>query len=93
MSETDRTERSPKGRWYDQYKVTMTLFAIVGFFIIAWGGFVFVKVNAATEKNVTQDEQLNGVGKSLDRIDKAQEKMDVKLDRVLERIPKTPRDD
>lgn len=81
MSET------PK-RWYDPYKVTMVLFSIVGFFVIAWGGFVFTLAYGATTANTRQDEQIKSIVDKIDGIDKKQDKLGDKVDRVLERLPK-----
>jgi preprotein translocase subunit SecY len=75
-------------RWYDPYKVTMVLFSIVGLSICAWGGFVFTLAYGATSVNTRQDEQIKSIVDKIDGIDKKQDKLDTKLDRVLERLPK-----
>jgi preprotein translocase subunit SecY len=79
--------KKPK-RWYDPYKVTMILFSIVGLFITAWGGFVFTMAYGATTANARQDEQIKSIVDKIDGIDKKQDRIDGKVDRVLERLPK-----
>jgi hypothetical protein len=86
MSDTDKMN-GPK-RWYDPYKVTMILFSIVGLSLLAWGGFVFTLAYGATTVNVHQDEQIKAIVDKIDGIDKKQDRLGDKVDRVLERLPK-----
>jgi hypothetical protein len=61
--------------------MTMGLFGIVGFFIIGWGSWVFVMSRASEVKNVEQDQKIQA-------IEKAFERFETKLDRVLEKSGK-----
>ena len=81
-------KRQREARWYDQFRVTMVLFSVVGLFIFAWATIVWAKGNAAEIKNIEQDGQIKAIGMKLDSIDKKLERGDDKLDRVLERLPK-----
>lgn len=84
--------RSPSGdagkRWYDPARMVMVLFGIVGFFTVAWGGFVFSVAYTASQKNLEQDGQIKAMVEQLMGIKQNQDKQDAKLDRVLERLPK-----
>lgn len=80
--------RPREARWYDQYKVTMVLFSIVGLFIFAWATIVWAKASAAELKNIEQDGQIHAIIEKLDVISKGQEKLNDKQDRILERLPK-----
>jgi hypothetical protein len=86
MTDTPRVEQDTRGnggkqRWYDPFRVTMTLFAIVSLFVLTWCGFTFTKATNAADKNIEQDERLKALDKAVDRIE-------TKLDKVLDRLPK-----
>ena len=78
--ESDTRNGSIK-RWYDPFRVTMALFLLVGVGLSGWGAFVFSKATAASDKNIEQDQRLNA-------IEKAVEKIDGKMDKILDRLPK-----
>jgi hypothetical protein len=75
-------------RWYDPGKMVVTLFMIVGFFIVSWSGFVFTVAYGAGQKNLQQDEQIKAISDRLGNFDVRFDKQDGKLDRILERMPK-----
>lgn len=68
-------------RWYDTSRVLAAMFSLVCLFIFAWATIVWNSARVAEIKNVEQDGRLTS-------IEKAVEKMDAKLDRILERLPK-----
>jgi predicted negative regulator of RcsB-dependent stress response len=68
-------------RWYDPNRVVLVLFAIVGFLVVGWGGWVFVSARASESKNIEQDQRIQTLERFMDRVD-------TKLDRLLERQPK-----
>jgi hypothetical protein len=65
-------------RWYDPHKVTLSLFGVVFLLVAAWGGVVYGMAHAGEMKNVEQDGRLKTLEASFDKID-------TKLDKVLER--------
>jgi hypothetical protein len=66
------------GRWYDPHKVTLSLFGVVFLIVVAWSGVVYGMAHAGETKNVEQDGRLKTLEASF-------EKIDLKLDKVLER--------
>jgi len=75
-------------RWYDPSRMVVTLFGIVGFFTVAWGGLVFTMAHGASQKNIEQDAIIKAINDKLDKQDVKLDKQGEKLDRVLERMPK-----
>lgn len=68
-------------RWYDPHKVTLSLFGVIFLIVVAWSGVVYGMAHAGETKNVEQDEKI----KTLER---GFEKIDAKIDKLLERQPK-----
>lgn len=76
------TDHGKKGdRWYDPHKVTLSLFGVIFVLVVAWGGAVYGMAHSGETKNVEQDGRLKALESVFDRIDK-------KMDRLLERQPK-----
>jgi len=65
-------------RWYDSLRVIITLFTVLGVLLLAWGGYVFAKATAASDKNIEQDERLRVMERWMERVE-------TKLDRALEK--------
>jgi len=68
-------------RWTDSAKVVWALISAIAFVIMSWGGVVYTTAHSAETKNVEQDVKINSIENKVDR-------MDLKLDRILERMPK-----
>ena len=85
MSDTPSTQRigavkNGNGRrWYDTSRVIAWLFTAVSLFVLAWAAIVWNAARGAEIKNVEQDGKITSLEKSV-------EKMDGKLDRILERL-------
>lgn len=87
-------------KWYNANRVVMALSSVVLVAALAWGGYVFSRVNSSHDENIRQDVQLDMlkeiITKCSDRIEK--QDMDiravhntltensVKLDQVLSKI-------
>jgi len=65
-------------RWYDSLRIILTLFTVLGVLLLAWGGYVFAKATAASDKNIEQDERLRVMERWMERVE-------TKLDRALEK--------
>ncbi len=65
-------------RWYDPHKVTLSLFGVIFLIVAAWSGVVYGMARASETKNVEQDGRIKTLEASF-------EKIDMKLDKVLER--------
>lgn len=70
-------------------KILAVTFSVITFFVLAWGGLVFSKAMTASDKNVQQDEQIKSISDKLQAMDSRQERIDAKIDRILERLPTT----
>lgn len=68
-------------RWTDSAKVVWALISAISFIILSWGGVVYTTAHGAETKNVEQDVKINWIEGKVDKID-------AKLDRILERMPK-----
>jgi len=68
-------------RWYDPNRVTLILGALVLGFVAWWGSLVYGMSRAAELANTRQDQELDTMRRGV-------EKMDGKLDRLLERREK-----
>ena len=71
-------ENSNGRRWYDSSRVIAWLFSLVMLFVMAWSSLVFTMSRESEAKNIEQDGRLNNLTYML-------EKIDSKLDRVLEK--------
>ena len=68
-------------RWYDPNRTVLALFAVVFALVLAWGGYVFAKATSASDTNIEQNQRLKVLERGLER-------MEGKLDKVLDRQPK-----
>lgn len=68
-------------RWYDSAKVVWALIGGISFIIVCWGSVVYTNAMSAQTKNVEHDVRINSLEVKVDKID-------AKLDRILERMPK-----
>jgi hypothetical protein len=71
-------------RWYDTSRVLAAMMAIVLALICSWAAIVWNCARGAEITNCRQDEQIGALQKSVDKIDG-------KLDRILERLPHLPK--
>lgn len=84
MSDTDKRERGD--RWYDAHRVTLALFVALAACFAWWGSLVDASTRAAEVKNVEQDGKLKAILDGAEEQKKFNERVDWKLDRLLERV-------
>lgn len=77
-----KTDHGKNGsRWYDPHKMTLSLFGIVGVMLIAFFGVMWSMARAAETTNIKQDERIHVIEKGVERLEG-------KIDKLLERQPK-----
>lgn len=67
-------------------KTISILLAIVVLLVLAWASIVWLKSNNAEMKNVEQDGQIKAISTLLDVIDKRQTRMEEKQDRLNDKL-------
>jgi len=75
-------------RWYDPHKTTIALATLVLGFVAWWGSLVWSMARAAETKNVEQDGRITAVEKAMVEVGTKVDRIETKLDRLLERMPK-----
>jgi len=76
----DHQENNGK-RWYDTSKVLALMMGFIWIIVLTWAGIVWNSARSAELKNVQQDEQIKNLQETYS-------KMDLKLDRIIERVTK-----
>lgn len=75
-------------RWYDPHKTTIALAALVLGLVGWWGSLVWAMARSGETENIKQDGRITAVEKAVVEIGQKADRIETKLDRLLERTPK-----
>jgi hypothetical protein len=84
----DQDTKSDGRRWYDPNRMTLALFAVVSFFVIGWGSWVFALARANEAINAQQEIEIRLLKAELGGIKETQGRQSDKMDRINDKIDK-----